>query len=282
MGNLLPPLFSGAVNHIGMVVMKTIVTLASLALAHAASGSAHGAQSSLQPGGQTSERWVEASFAGQFAGKVGDAQAVVELEREDDEIYGEILADGYLYLLIATMVGEGQAQGELYDPQTNATMPAEVTHQGVQLNIRLVVNGQPVALQFNRGSSAPEVATSPASPAPEAMPEGNRDPALIGAWSYQDVMTGGGMSVATILHMQVGADGRYSYGNARTMASGADFGGDTGTGGADTGAWRTENNVIFVHPDGTAQWVPYARYEVSGNRLLLVFNDGTRQLWHRN
>lgn len=261
--------------------MKTIVTLASLAFVHTASGSSPETQSLIPSGGQTSGQWVEESFTGQFTGRVGDAQAVVELEREDDEVYGEILADGYLYLLIVNVVGQGQAQGELYDPQTNVTMPAEMTQQGDQLNLRLVANGQPVALQFNRGD-APDTVASPDSTEPEAVPGGDRDPALIGAWSYQDVMTGGGMSVATILHMQVGADGRYSYGNARTMASGADFGGDTGTGGADTGAWRTENNVIFVQPDGTAQWVPYARYEVSGNRLLLVFNDGSRQLWHRN
>ena len=265
--------------------MKKIATLVGLAMANAAIGASPEPQASLSTVGLAAEQSAEALFTGNFRGRVGDAQAVVELEREDGEVYGEILADGYLYLLIVNIVGQGQTQGELYDPQTNVTMPAEMTQQGDRLNISLVANGQPVALQFTRGG-APDTATSADSTdpetAPETAPEGNRDPALIGAWSYQDVMTGGGMSVATILHMQVSADGRYSYGNARTMASGADFGGDTGTGGADTGVWRTENNVIFVQPDGATQWMPYARYEVSGNRLLLVFNDGSRQLWHRN
>ena len=268
--------------------MKITVTLLGLAVGIAAMGGFPGPRSPL-PLALATAQAAEGSFSGTFTGQVGNTQAVVDLDRDDDEIYGEILADGYLYLLIATKVGQGMAQGEVYDPQTDSTMPAEITQQGDQLSITLMANGQPVAFQFTRGTTAPSTAapstaapSGAASPEPAAaVPEGGRDGALVGVWSYQDVMTGGGMSVATVLYMQVGADGRYRYGDARTMASGADFGGDTGTGGATTGAWRTENNVIYVQQDGAAQWTPYARYEVSGNRLLLMFNDGSRQLWYR-
>jgi len=89
------------------------------------------------------------------------------------------------------------------------------------------------------------------------------------------------MSVATQLVMQFHPDGTVVQGDARTMASGAGFGLDSGAAGAvEQGRWRTQGGVLYASTAGSP-WVALAQYQVSDTSLLLVYGDGSRQLWHR-
>ncbi len=112
--------------------------------------------------------------------------------------------------------------------------------------------------------------------------EYGHDARLLGLWAYQESMTGGGFSVASVLYMRFNSDGTFVQGDGRTMASGAGIGADTGYGGnVEAGHWRTQGNVLYGRI-GTSPWVAIARYQVDGARLLLNYSDGSRQLWYRN
>jgi hypothetical protein len=89
----------------------------------------------------------------------------------------------------------------------------------------------------------------------------------------------GGM--ATQLFLELRADGLLIDHGARSMGGFPDASLDTGLGGGgETAAWRTQGNVLHVSYAGSP-WVPLAQFEVSGNRLLLVYYDGDQKLWYR-
>ena len=131
-------------------------------------------------------------------------------------------------------------------------------------------------------------------PQPQTASGGNRgattallgdyghDARLLGLWAYHESMTGGGLSIASVLHMRFNSDGTFVQGDGRAMASGAGIGADTGYGGTvEAGHWRTQGDVLYGRI-GTSPWVAIARYRVDGTRLLLNYADGSRQLWYRN
>lgn len=112
-------------------------------------------------------------------------------------------------------------------------------------------------------------------------PVAGRDPALVGVWATQVVTSTPGGSMATQLLMEIRADGTLVDLGSRSVGGIPGVGGDTGLqGGGDVAAWQTEGNVLQVSYGGSA-WVPLARYDVSGNRVLLVYYDGDRKVWYR-
>lgn len=128
------------------------------------------------------------------------------------------------------------------------------------------------------GQGAP---SSPAPSSPAQQADGDHDPRLVGVWAYQDIMSGQGITVASQLVMQFHPDGTLVQGDGRTMASGAWFGMDSSQGGAvEQGQWRTDGGILYAAMAGSP-WVALAQYQVSGTSLLLVYGDGSRQLWHR-
>ena len=162
-------------------------------------------------------------------------------------------------------------------------MDIELSMQGDQLTFTLFVPDaygqvQRTPTYFQRGEAAQP------GPTPGAANEPNveRDPGLVGVWSHQEVMSGGGVSVATQLLLRINADGTYVSGDARTVGGGANWSGDTGRSGAvSTGTWRTQGGIVYVKDGGVSPWTPYARYTVQGSSLLFTFGDGSTQLWQR-
>jgi hypothetical protein len=112
-------------------------------------------------------------------------------------------------------------------------------------------------------------------------PAAGRDPALVGVWATQVVMSTAGGSMTTQLLMDIRADGTLVDLGSRSVGGIPGVGGDTGLeGGGEVAAWRSAGNTLQVSYQGSA-WVPLARYEVSGSRLLLVYYDGDRKVWQR-
>lgn len=110
----------------------------------------------------------------------------------------------------------------------------------------------------------------------------HRDPALVGIWHYSDSYTSGDFSMATEKYMEVRYDGTYSYGNGRVIGGGDAGSFDSGNDGSDvlTGKWRTENGIIYID-EGYGNWIPYCGYYVEGDKLLLKFDNGEKELWYR-
>ena len=129
----------------------------------------------------------------------------------------------------------------------------------------------------------PETAAVPdESPTPRIESLGDyRNPHLVGLWSAQVSNAGSDGSFAVELYMEFRNDGYLVDRGSRAMASvdGAGLdGGIVATG--DAVLWRSNGATIYVSADA-AQWAPLARYEISGQRLLLTYYDGSRQLWYR-
>lgn len=234
---------------------------------------------SAQPG--------ESDFSGRYVGESNGVQTTLTLAQSGVRIDGQGTEGGSRYQLTATVDGE-VASGSVHDPQSGGTFQIELSLQGERLIFTMLqldpFTGeiQRVAVEFARmdESASPEAAKASASA--EAEVGGERDPRLVGVWTYQEIMTGGGVSVATEMAVQLRADGIAVEGDARTVGGGADWSGDTGrSSDVTTYRWKTENGAVYGAPADGGQWTRIADYETNGSRLLMMYVNGERQLWYR-
>lgn len=227
---------------------------------------------------------------GTYLGSIEGTPATLTLRQDGSALSGAIDAGGYGYTLDGT-AGGGSAQGTLTDPQAGSTMPFELAAQGDALTLSIMVADpygqvQRVPFSFQRGGAAPAgPAPGPSPPAPPAEANVQRDPALVGLWTYSDTYVSGDFSGTTRLSLQVNPDGTYLYGNGSVSIGGENalgsYGGRSDGGDVTRGQWRTEGNVIHILEAGAAQWTPYARYYVEGNRMMFTLSNGSRQSWYR-
>lgn len=225
---------------------------------------------------------------GAYHGDLNGTPATLTLQQDGPALRGAIDAGGYGYALSGTVSGSG-GEGTLTDPQAGSAMPFELAAQGSALTLTILATdpyGQvqriPFSFQRAGGSGSPGAATPP-SPGPPAGAEANvqRDPALVGMWSYSNTYNSGDFSGTTRLQMQVNPDGTYLYGGGGVSISGDSGSGRSGSGDVTRGEWRTEGNIVHVRGAGSPQWTPYARYYIEGGQMLFTFGDGSRQVWTR-
>ncbi|GBD32451.1 hypothetical protein HRbin33_01416 [bacterium HR33] len=223
-----------------------------------------------------------AALDGTFRGDIAGTPSTAVLSQQGSNLSGEIDAGGYRYLLQGTVAGN-RATGTMSDPQTGGSAQFEAALRGEELSFTIRdPSAQQIELVFRRGGQGPSSAGGPAA----SPDEFERDPALVGVWSSQDVMTSGDASLAVENVLLVNADGTFSYGSGRAAAGGANpwgsWGIEGGPGGGEVrGKWRTANRHIYVLLEQVGQWVLMARYYIEGNKMLLYFSDGSRELWYR-
>lgn len=250
------------------------------------------------------------SLGGAYTGMIGGSAATLTLDRDGEVLTGWIDADGYRYR-VDGVISDGTIGGLLVDHQNGASMPFEIVERAGYLTLAIVSPDpagqlQRVEFRFDRrdGDESPprtrgagEPSTETDHPIDEQDPEDERqapgdgledlerDPALIGAWSYSDTYISGEFSATTRLFMQVHGDGSYAYGSGSVSAGlGNDLGsihGQSGGGDVTRGEWRSKDGVVYIKEEGSPQWMAYARYYVEGGSLLLTFGNGDRQLWRR-
>ena len=93
--------------------------------------------------------------------------------------------------------------------------------------------------------------------------------------------TAGDIRVVDALVVTRRPDGTVQYGSSKPAAAGAAGMTTADEEGGFAGKWRTTDRTLHVKPTGRAHWTPYARYQLEGEKLLLTFNDGSRQVYHR-
>jgi len=109
----------------------------------------------------------------------------------------------------------------------------------------------------------------------------SRDPALLGIWATQVVMSTPGGSMTTQMLMEFRNDGTLVDLGSRSVGGIPGVDADTGLEGAgDIAGWRTSGNLLQVRYAGS-DWMTLASYAVSGNQLLFVYYDGDRKIWYR-
>ena len=229
------------------------------------------------------------SLDGTYHGDISGTPATLTLQQEGSALRGAIDAGGYGYTLTGTARGGG-GEGTLTDPQAGSAMAFEMAAQGSALTLTILATdpyGQvqriPFSFQRAGGSGSYGAAAPSPAPGPSAGGEANvqRDPALVGVWSYSNTYNSGDFSGTTRLQMQVNPDGTYLYGGGGVSISGDAGYGRSSSGDVTRGEWRTEGNIVHIREAGSPQWTPYARYYVEGNQMLLTFGDGSRQVWNR-
>lgn len=120
---------------------------------------------------------------------------------------------------------------------------------------------------------------APETPRPASAEAGEVDARLVGTWQYNDSYVSGDFSMVSVFFMGLSADGTFVYGSGGN--SGGGNAGSVSSGGQVTnqGQWRTEADVLYLNEG--AGWVPYARFLVDAQQMLLIFGDDSRQFWQR-
>lgn len=231
------------------------------------------------------------SLDGTYSGDIAGTPSTLTLQLAGDAITGIIDAGGYRYSLDG-MTNGTTGSGTLVDLQTGASMPFEVAAESGAVIVTIKTADpstgqmQRVPFSFHRGGGQ----NHPGGPSTEPPATGQaaaveRDPSLIGAWTYSDTYISGDFSATTRLFMQVNPDGSYAYGSGSVSAgldnSMGSVWGNSESGDVTRGQWRTQGGIVYVMEAGSPQWVPYARYYVEGGSLMLTFGNGKRQVWHR-
>ena len=228
-------------------------------------------------------------YAGHWSGELDGQPARADLVVDSDAIRGTLDISGYVYRLQARHHGSA-AEGQMTDEDGRSVamrmqsgndrltvlVQAVPGDPQATLQIDLARSGGTVAGPLARGSAAPTSAapTAPAEPV-------ELDPVLVGGWVQRDSYTSGDFSMSNEKRVALFPDGSYRFGPGRVIGGGDAGSFDSGSGGGgDGGRWRTRDRILYTM-EGGAGWQPYGRYYVEGNRLLITFGDGSRELWYR-
>lgn len=216
------------------------------------------------------------TYSGQFNGQ--PARATLTVER--DAVSGTLDVGGYVYRIQGRRQGAG-AEGQMIDQDGRALQLSLQSANDRLTMLAQAVPGVPLAsvqIELTRGENG---SGSVAGGAQAAQVE--LDPALVGRWVQRDSYTSGDFSLANERRVTLFPDGTYQFGPGRVIGGGDAGSFDSGAGGASGsgGRWHTKERILYAMETGSMGWEPYARYYVEGNKLLLTFGNGSREIWHR-
>ena len=220
---------------------------------------------------QAASRGGSSGFTGVFHATGDGTRSVLNLTERDGKLTGMLGAAN-----ITALVSGTSARGEVKDVATAARLgTADLTLSGDTLVLHLTAvdpqNGAPLQL--------PPVAYARGVPPPIDV---QLDAQLTGRWRHAwEAGEGNATGAAPELWLVLSPDGSVQHGRSRSSAGDASGITITDDDGGFSGKWRTSDRTLHVMPAGRAQWTPYARYQIDGQKLLLTFNDGSRQAYSR-
>ena len=112
---------------------------------------------------------------------------------------------------------------------------------------------------------------------------GAGDNRLIGNWVHQNLITSGSASMASEEFLSFRADGSYLYGKGRSVAGGANWSYDGGSGqGSENGRWRASDGVLYML-DLNGQWSRVGKFGFTEDltTMRITYNSGGKKLWSR-
>lgn len=203
------------------------------------------------------------------------------LRSQGQQVDGEYVENGALRLQL-----KGQFDGELltaaiHDPQSGLHLAnLNARYANDQLNTRIAARnpatGEVVERDalFQRQQPGAEQPTAALNPA--------RDPALIGTWVHEQIITSASASFAsmtTLLILQLNADGSVSQWS-RSQAGGQNWSADSPGELQYSGQWQSRDGLLQVQLHGQNDYQPAARYRFSEQYLVTESNTG-RMVWYR-
>lgn len=216
-------------------------------------------------------------YSGQFEGQPARATLSVE----GGTVSGTLDVDGYVYRIEGRQQG-AVAKGRMIDQNGHAVQLT--LQQPANDQLTMLIEAIPgvalasVQVHLTRGEAGSgSVAGGGAQAAGVEL-----DPALVGRWVRRDSYVSGDFTLANERRVTLFPDGTYRFGPGRVIGGGDAGTFDSGTGGGGNGGrWRTQGQILYTMELGDMGWEPYARYYVEGNKVLLTFGNGSREIWHR-
>lgn len=228
-----------------------------------------------------------AGLPGTYVLDAGANSFVARFDVKGSVLNGTIDVNGKATLTLSGPARGNSSRGTVLSSDGNGTYEAIV--QGDVLRLTISQEAGPnqraatVPFVFRRADPIARGKPGTVGPAPSAAGGGAGDPRLVGNWSYQELLGGGGASMAIEELLVFRADGTYAYGKGRAVAGGADWSFDGGSGGdVERGRWRAGDGVLFILDQG-GRWARVGTYGMTddGSAMRITYDGGGRKLWSR-
>lgn len=181
--------------------------------------------------------------------------------------------EGQLHLQLKGIVNGKQASGELYEPTSGQAVAT------FQVNLR-DANTLDLTFSAQGQSSSHPFLRSTAAAAPIAAPGGQLDDQLVGNWNHQIITNSGGAGFSTVLYFQIGGDGHYAQ-YSKSVGGGTEWSYNSGKAELQQqGRWYSRDNVLYIQPQGQADYIAAAQYRFVEGRLVTEDVNG-RKIWSR-
>ncbi|MBK8280498.1 MAG: hypothetical protein IPK94_10420 [Saprospiraceae bacterium] len=231
-------------------------------------------------------------WAGAYQGTVNGDPTTVNIILSGEQISGTYVETSNEYDIKGQFKSATHFEGELLMKNTGlqlGTFKAMLDRNVLTMDM-LLLGVTPLKASFTRmGSEANQsnaAIQQPTVTATVTAPHDgfDRDPAVIGHWSQQEVMNSGfgdnAASLAMIYFLAINADGTFiqekaSAGGGSTWSSNSRRELDV------QGHWYTKDQIMYVRPAGQAQYIRLNRYLFHEGALVFKTDQGKYLIWNR-
>ncbi|MEO9004924.1 MAG: hypothetical protein ABI288_09315 [Ginsengibacter sp.] len=225
------------------------------------------------------------NFSGSFKGNQNGISSSAVFIVKNKQITGTVILDGKSGQVTGTVNGN-TSTGTLYDSETQKNYTYTGKLSGNELHFSMVfpeLNDQEIELIMQRETAGTSAKENTAS----ANNNGTKNPALIGLWSYTEVLSSGSGdnygSFSTEYFMEFKADGTMLSWTGRSAGSSADMGlSSEGQSAANAVKveWYTEGKNLFLVDPGTKEKVSILFF-AEENRMMLHNGGKEKKVLHR-
>lgn len=210
------------------------------------------------------------NFSGTYSGSIGELPATLVLFDAAGVLTGHLTVEGGYTIHLRGSSTEAGAEGGASSQVGVGTFALRPRESGVLLALEEMapVTGSMIRTELPFTKSA---ATIQEAGAEDALVK--RDPRLVGIWQGSRIHHAGDMALRMNAALVLNADG--------TFTEKADFA-DRGTMSMTRqGEWGSSAGALRVKPRGSEDWLLLGRYQVKGDQLVLIDQDGRSEVWQR-
>jgi len=207
-------------------------------------------------------------WAGRWSGATAQGTSVITLEERGDAVVMIVNGDE----AEGRRTAAGRVEGEKRTPE--GTLAFVLERRGAQLAARFTLT-----LPDGQSEQSPEVlytreAAAGAQAGGGAGGVGERPTHLVGHWRHTETFAREGLSMATDTHMVLEADGTSrSWRRTEGAISSSDP--------EESGRWKVEGKDLLIQLEGESDWRTLGRFAADGDRLMLTYANGNKQVFER-
>ena len=221
-------------------------------------------------------------YTGSYKGIIDGVNCIINITQQGSSVKGELQKGNYYFNLVGVIIND-IINGRLSDTENfesyivlgqfdQGDLQLDLTQHDIQKGLT-ESNTYTFKIISTTGNIQSDSQNSYDSTYPAVM-----DTQLTGTWAREELFRSSGMTVNTKLLIELRSDGIYKILGAKNQEGHKDAGysGDT-----TTGKWKTRNKVFYILVSGSKHWKPYAKYNIDGDIMEFILEDGERQEWSR-